>query len=123
MITDFINLFFPIYCLICQTSLLKNEKFICLHCFYKLPQTNYHLVYDNPVAQKFYGKVLVKNTMAVYKFKKTGIVQKLLEHLKYKNQPMIGKIIGKEYGKLIKNTAFSKTFDLIVPVPLHIEKI
>ena len=50
-------------------------------------------------------------------------MQHLLHHLKYKHKPIIGKVLGRRYGVLLKEAHLSNTFDLIVPVPLHSSRL
>jgi ComF family protein len=123
MLRDFLNLFFPDCCLTCSKPLVRGETLICTTCLHDLPQTTYHQEPDNIVAQKLYGRLPVRHAMALYKFRKLGKVQQLLHHLKYKHKPVIGKVLGKRYGIILKEAHWSKTFDLIVPVPLHSSRL
>ncbi len=123
MLRDLLNLFFPSYCLTCPRPLVKGEALICTGCLHDLPQTNYHQDSDNIVAQKLAGRLPVRYAMALYKFRKSGKVQHLLHHLKYKHKPIVGKMLGRRYGVLLKEAHLSDTFDLIVPVPLHSSRL
>jgi ComF family protein len=123
MLGDLLNLFFPSYCLTCPKPLVKGETLICTNCLHDLPQTAYHQEPDNIVAQKLYGRLPVRYAMALYKFRKSSKVQKLLHHLKYKHKPIIGKVLGRSYGIILKEAHWSKTIDLIVPVPLHSSRL
>ena len=120
---DFLNLFFPAYCLTCPRLLVRSEALLCTICSYELPQTNYHQAFDNLVAQKFYGKLPIARAMALYHFRKSGKVQRLLHHLKYKQKPTVGRVLGHQYGKLLKETPWYKDVDLIIPVPLHSSRL
>jgi ComF family protein len=119
MLRDFFNLFFPHFCLTCPKLLVRGETLLCTGCLYDLPQTTYHQEPDNTVAQKLDGRLPVTYAMALYKFRKSGKVQQLLHHLKYKHKPIIGKVLGRRYGIILKEAHWSTTFDLIIPVPLH----
>lgn len=123
MLHDFVNLFFPHYCLTCREPLVKGETLICTACFLDLPQTTCHQESENIVAQRLAGRLPVKHAMALYKFRKSGKVQSLLHHLKYKNKPSIGKMLGRRYGAIFREAYGSTTFDLIIPVPLHTSKL
>ncbi len=120
---DFFNLFFPNYCLTCQKPLVKGETLICTDCLYELPQTTHHQEPDNVVVQRLAGRLPVGHAMALYKFRKSDKVQHLLHHLKYRHKPVIGKVLGRRYGTLLKESHLSNTFDLVVPVPLHSSKL
>ncbi len=123
MLRDLLNLFFPHYCLACSKVLAAGETWLCTGCLYDLPQTNYHQEPDNLVAQRLSGRLPVQYAMALYKFQKLGKVQRLLHHLKYKDKPEIGKVLGHRYGILMKEANLNATFDLIVPVPLHSHRL
>lgn len=119
MLRDFLNLLFPYCCLTCSKVLAVGETWLCTDCFHDLPQTNYHQESDNLVAQRLSGRLPVRYAMALYKFRKAGKVQRLLHHLKYKDKPAIGKMLGNRYGTLLREARLCDTFELIVPVPLH----
>ena len=123
MLRDFLELFFPHYCLTCSAPLVKGEDLVCTVCCYDLPQTTSHQELDNLVAQKLYGRVPIRYAMALYKFRKAGKVQKLLHYLKYKHKPSVGKVLGRRYGTILKEAYLDKSFDLIVPVPLHSSRL
>ena len=119
---DFVALFFPNYCVACIAPLAKGEKHICTKCVFELPKTNYHLEKENPISNRFYGKIEVKYVFSYLKFFKKGITQKLLHKIKYENQPEIAEMLGKWYGVDLKEIGMSDQFDLIVPVPLYKSK-
>ena len=123
MLKDFISLFFPELCVSCEDSLKKGEKFICLNCLFELPETNYHKNLDNPIARKFYGKVLINRAMAFYRFKKGARLQKIMHKLKYKDAQEVGVFLGRKYGITLNEDGFKNAFDLIIPIPLHKNKL
>jgi ComF family protein len=118
-LSDFISLFFPRYCLACSESMVKGEEIICTNCLLELPKTNYHLQQGNPIEEKLFGRIPIKHGWAFLKFKKRGIVQQLLHQLKYNNHSEIGVVLGKVFGKILSDSGFGQSFELIVPVPLH----
>ncbi len=121
---DFIRLFLPNHCLSCDAILPKNLETICMRCRMNLPYTQHHFTPDdNPVIQKFWGKVKLKYAMAYLKFYKGGKVQKLMHALKYKKQPQIGVLLGESYGYDLTNFELEKAFDIIIPLPLHPKKL
>lgn len=122
ILEDFISLFYPRYCRGCFNSLVKGEELICTQCMLEMPKSYYHLQRDNPFYQKFRGRLPVNNVMTLYKFAKGGRVQQLLHALKYRQQPEIGEMLGRVYGKDLSEADYRERFDLIVPVPLHITR-
>lgn len=115
---DFLALFFPRYCLACSGALVRGEDIMCTHCLSSLPKTNYHLATENPVKERLAGRLPVKHALVFLKFRKSGIVQRLLHELKYNNHPEVAVRLGMAYGKEIL-TRCSNEFDVIIPVPLH----
>jgi len=114
---DFIQLFYPRYCHGCQRALVSGEHVICTHCLAGLPKTNYHQVRENPVWMRLANRLPVTYAFAYLKFRKGGIVQRLLHQLKYNHHPEIGVAIGKLIGEEVRKA--DMCWDLIVPVPLH----
>jgi ComF family protein len=117
-----VHLVFPNSCLICGESLSASEAYLCLECRFKLPKTNFHLQNDNPVEKRFWGKVHIEKASAFLHFQKGGAAQTLLHHLKYKGEKEVGFILGKFFALELQAASFCNTIDLIVPVPLHINR-
>ncbi len=119
VISDFTSLFFPEHCLGCSSGLVKGEEILCSRCLLELPKTDYLSVNENPVKEKFLGRLPVKYAWAFMKFRKTGIVQHLLHQLKYNNKPEVGIKLGKFFGMALNDFGLMTEFDLIIPMPLH----
>jgi len=115
--SDFVSLFFPEYCLGCFNGLVKGEEILCTVCLANLPRTDHVYVEDNPLKEKFIGRIPLRKAIAFLRFRKTGIVQHLLHQLKYNNQPEVGIRLGKLFGSELTN--LKSEFDLILPLPLH----
>lgn len=123
MLKDFLNLFFPFSCLTCDHCLAQGELWICANCLQALPHTDYHQYPNNEVAQRLYGRLPIVHAMALYHFNKTNRTKQLIYALKYKGQPEVGAFVGRKYGAILKSTPCGPTFDLIVPVPLHQDRL
>jgi ComF family protein len=119
---DFVSLIFPNYCLGCENSLVAGERLVCTRCMLHMPQTHYHLFEDNPLKSRLSNRIPIRYAMALYKFSKSGSVQRLLHALKYKNQPELGIMLGNLYASRLAQAHLDKVFDLIVPVPLHVSR-
>ncbi len=122
-LNDFISLIYPEICLGCGSALFKNEEIICTLCLNDLPYTNYHQYPKNPVAKSFWGKVHIEAATAFLFFKKGTRVQTLLHQLKYRNQSIVGKKLGKIYGNILVGDEPYNQIQGIVPVPLHPDKL
>ncbi|HEY6163231.1 MAG TPA: ComF family protein [Bacteroidia bacterium] len=121
--TDFVSLVFPRVCTACGRSLNSHEDCICTLCHYRLPKTNYHLQPINPVVKLFWGRVPVRAAGSYYSFSKGGSVQKLVHQLKYRGRKEIGITIGKFYGAELRESEIFSSSQVIVPVPLHAQKL
>lgn len=116
---NFLGLFFPHLCVVCNERLIDGEQHICTDCLLLIPQTNFHLHPDNRLEQFFAGRIPFQRIAAYAYFVKDGSIQKIIHELKYKQNPEIGQFIGKLCGENIKNSDFIRGIDLLVPVPLH----
>lgn len=121
-LADLVNLVYPDVCTACGKRLNAQENLLCLQCEHDLPQTNYHLETDNPLAKKFWGRVNLENVAALYFFNKGSRTQRLIHQLKYKNNTKIGARLGRIYGEILKNVPAFQSIDVILPIPLHPEK-
>ncbi len=123
MFESIINLFFPKVCSGCSSFLLSNENVICTVCRHDIPLTNHHLNPENDAFKKFYGRIPVIHTSALFYFHKKGIVQELIHNLKYKGHEEIGIVLGEWYAEDLKNIELLESVDEIIPVPLHPKKL
>ena len=123
MFESIINLFFPKVCSGCSSFLLSNENVICTVCRHDIPLTNHHLNPENDAFKKFYGRIPVMHTSALFYFHKKGIVQELIHNLKYKGHEEIGAILGEWYAEDLKTIDLLQSVDEIIPVPLHRRKL
>ena len=123
MQSDFLSLIFPKICYACGKSLFKSEDCICTYCHYHLPRTNFHLNAENPVLKLFRGRVDIHAASSMYLFSKGGKVQRLIHQLKYRGKKEIGVSLGKYYGRDLKSSSFFSSADMVIPVPLHLNKI
>src|ERR1051326_888561 len=123
MLNDFLSLIFPKVCAACGKSLFKSEESICTYCLYHLPKTNFHLYTDNPVVKLFWGRTNIYSASSLYSFSKGSKVQHLIHLLKYRGKKEIGQTIGKYYGKELKVAPMFSSADVVIPVPLHLQKL
>ena len=123
LINDFMSLIYPRFCEACDGLLFKHEAIMCNKCLVTLPKSNFHKDPNNPILQALGGRMLLKNASSLYVFEKQGKVQKLLHALKYENQQTLGAFLGEAFYTHIAPSSFFETVDLIVPVPLHKNKL
>jgi ComF family protein len=117
---DMALLAFPDNCLVCRQSLVSGERDICFACIDALPETGYHALADNPVAQHFWGRLPFVHASAYLYVQDANITQDMIHLLKYKRKHHIGIKLGRLYGhKLREQDSLIRDIDLIAPVPLH----
>lgn len=123
MLKSVINLFFPKVCHSCKLQLTDNEHLICTECRHHLPVTNFHVNNKDFLSKLLYGRVEITNGTALLKFEKKGHVQQLIHELKYRGQQDIGVFLGNWLGEELSNIESYKDIDLVIPVPLHKNKL
>lgn len=123
MIKSLINLFFPKICHACLHVLSDNEDTICTHCRHDLPVTNFHFNNNEAILKVLYGRAKIENGTALFRFEKKSIVQRLIHNLKYKGHEDIGFLLGNWLGGELKTITNYHTVDLVIPVPLHKNKL
>lgn len=116
---NFLNLFFPNLCVVCNSRLSEGEEHICTDCLLLLPKTNFHLQPDNRLEEFFAGRIPYERIAAYAYFIKGGSIQHIIHELKYNRNPKIGQFIGKLSGEQIKGSDFISSVDILVPIPLH----
>jgi len=122
-LNDLSNILYPRLCIACGRLLQRTEKSICIYCRYDLPETGFHQHIENPVHEKFYGRLPLENASSLYYFHKSSRVQHLIHALKYNGEKQIGIELGKLYGHYLKNAPGFSSVQLIIPVPLHKRKL
>ena len=117
---DFLALVFPQTCCGCKKSLFLFEKQICKLCIAALPVTTYHLrPVNNDLMVKIMGLTQASQAISFLRFSKSGLSQRLLHQLKYKNKPDLGLELGMLYGQRLIESKMDWCWDIIVPVPLY----
>ena len=122
-IEHLLQLFYPNLCIVCGENLMSAEKFICHHCIAGIPRTNFHLLRDNPVEKRFWGKTNIYRATSFFHFQKGSHYRTLLHELKYKNNPEIGDFLGALAASEMLESDWTTTVDIVIPVPLHPSKL
>ena len=92
-VCDFLELIYPKVCLVCGSSLYRQEDLVCTPCLFHLPRTDWHHDEYNPVSKLFWGRVNIFSATAYYYFNKGSKVQRLLHQLKYKGYKDLGFLV------------------------------
>ena len=119
----FVSIAYPEYCSACGGTVFRNEESVCGLCRNSLPKTNFHKFSDNPASKLFWGKCLIRSAAAYYYYKKSTDVQAMIHQMKYKGQKEVGNVVGNWYGQELGDSVLFQDVDLIIPVPLHPDKL
>lgn len=120
---DFFNLFYPSICYACGNHLYDGEEQICVSCRMTLPYTFDENERINKSTKVFDGRVRISGASSLFYFKKKSRVQNLLHYLKYKGSEEVGLVLGIIHGEQLNNSNIFNDIDLILPVPLHPNKL
>ena len=120
---DILSILFPKYCIGCQQICSSKENFLCPSCRHELRETSFHLQPNNPMKEKFWGRIPIEQAMALLYYQKGGVTQKLIHALKYQGQEQIGKWLGEWYAQRLLASNSLQTVEVVIPVPLHPKKM
>ena len=124
ILNDINTILLPKVCFGCNAHLSRGEEHLCTICRNDIPLTGYTFNVENPVDRIFYGRIDVKKASSFLFFRENSIVQRLIHHLKYRNQPQIGVFLGDWYGQNLREENSPITeIDFVIPVPLHRTKM
>ena len=121
-ISDFVSLIFPRVCVHCSRALTRKEEFLCLECELGLPKRS-GWANKEQLLKKFAFQPKVTGAYAYLEFIKEGVVQKLIHQLKYQGKKELGIWLGRKYGTELKPIINSSSIDVIIPSPLHRNRI
>lgn len=120
---EFVSLFYPRVCISCTSALNSSEDHLCLTCIIQLPRTNYHLDQYNKLYKRFRLTTKIQYALALMKYHRKGVAQKILKEIKYKSNQDLARHLGQLYGQELAMNGFMGKFDMIVPIPLHPNKM
>ncbi|MDR1382161.1 MAG: ComF family protein [Tannerella sp.] len=121
-LNDFVNLFYPRLCCLCQNPLIENEQHLCLTCLCDLPRTCFRTGKDNPAWALFAGFSRMEAATAFLFFEKDGKTQQLIHAFKYYGNRSLAEYLGRIAAIELKEYGFFASIDAIIPVPLHPNK-
>lgn len=118
----FLHLLYPNLCVACGEDLPAGQNCFCFSCRLQLEPTGMQLSRENEFIDRLWGRVSVENAAALYYFTRKSPVQRALHQLKYHDKPEVGIKLGREFGRLLAQTAWFRGVQTVVPVPLHPHK-
>lgn len=117
-----LHLVLPRLCAGCRQPLLEAESLLCLGCSLELPRAGFHDDGANEATMRLSGRLPFKKATAYLHFAEDSLAQHLIHLLKYKRRTAVGVLLGRALGEELRETAWARGVDLIVPVPLHPKK-
>lgn len=86
-------------------------------------RTDFHIMRNNPLEKSFWGRCPVERAAAFSVYNRGSRIRKLIHALKYQGRKDIGRMLGELYGAILRRSGFMEGIDLILPVPLHPERL
>jgi len=120
MLSDVARLFYPVLCPGCGVDLLEAETYLCVSCMSSLPRTDFGALGSPAAARIFQGRVKFRSVYSYLYFRKNGLTQKLLHHIKYRGAERLANRLGMQFGAELEAYACP---DILVPVPLHASRL
>lgn len=120
-----IDLLYPRLCPGCNQTLssANKDQYLCLSCAADLPFTNFHEVAENPVTDKFAGRLPLRFGGALLYYRSNSLTQQLIVGFKYQKRPDIAEGLGRVYGQQLKGASALADLYGIIPVPLHPKRL
>lgn len=121
---DLADLVFPRCCVHCGVELSRAERYYCFRCESQCGLNRDYNLTSNQVVEVLRGRVPLAGAHFLFYFYKYTLIQSLLHELKYRNNPNLGRYLGRMHARLLKENdalQFPKE-SLLIPVPLHIKK-
>ena len=114
---NLIHLFFPKLCLGCGSDLVQSQQLVCLHCENHLRDFECSAHTGNEV-EDFLRAPLNSVRSQRYYFVRDSLVQQLIHQLKYGGQEELGRWMGLQMAKALKNSGRFESVTALVPMPL-----
>ena len=121
--SELLDLLYPPVCKSCNSLLEEGVQLLCLNCRKDLHRTNYHLVENNPIEMHFAGRLKIELASSFLHFKKGSRIQKIMHQVKYHREEELAILMGKICAIELKQCGFFDSIDVLVPVPLHPDKL
>lgn len=121
MLAALVDLLCPPICHGCGRELVEGEQHLCMHCYSKLPRTNYMLMPDvsNPMTQRFAGIIPFEVASSWLFYSHGSMLSAIVQDFKYRAMPDIARKMGQWMGEELLMQGFFSDADAIMPVPIH----
>ncbi|MEL7535271.1 MAG: ComF family protein [Bacteroidota bacterium] len=120
MLKAFSSLILDQSCYGCGKNLIIQEKMVCFECLGQMQgDDSIQRPMDNELYYRLAGKVPLDGAASMYYFDKAGRLQRLIQHIKYKDAMMLARHLGSLWGQQLRDGAFCEADTQIIAVPLH----
>lgn len=113
------DLILPRSCPVCGRTLLKREHHICLYCLADLPYSYFWSFSENAARGSLESKIPVDRVAALLIYREDSPSSKIVHAFKYHNRTGLGRFMADMLGKKMAESGWVKSYDYIIPVPLH----
>lgn len=124
-LTDLLDLIYPNSCIHCSAELSQAEWYYCFRCEAEAGFNQNYSINQNQLTEILHGRIPVRHAHFLLYFYRNTVAQSILHELKYKNNPDIGRYMGRIHARLLRDEAHFKPEDdtVLLPVPLHRKKL
>ena len=113
----------PYTCVVCDDSLPDGHTLICTFCEGDFSYTYFeHFEEETSLYQLFFGRVPLEFTYALLFFEKGSNTQSITNAIKYKNNKLLTREMGKRIGEKLLHKNIGSMPDIMISVPLHPKK-
>ncbi|MFK7925737.1 MAG: ComF family protein [Bacteroidia bacterium] len=120
MLKSFLSLVLDQSCYGCGQNLVIQEKMICFECLGQIERNDSVMrPVDNELYYRLAGKIPLDGAASMFYFDKAGRLQRIIQHIKYKDAMPLAQHMGSLLGSILREEAFCEAGTTIIPVPLH----
>lgn len=122
--SDLAEVVYPRCCVHCGVELSQAERYYCFRCETQSGLNRDYNLTSNQLVDVLKGRVPIACAHFLFYFYKHTLIQSLLHELKYRNNPELGRYLGRMHARLLveHNALRFPKESLLIPVPLHIQK-
>lgn len=121
--SSLMEFFFPRTCPVCGRMLTETEKDLCVSCLMELPYTKIGNTHCNEFEKTFWLEIPICRASTLLYYGRDNATTEILHLMKYDHRRDLCISMGIILANRLKPTGFFQGIDLIVPVPLHPNKL